>query len=112
MMQDNERGPLVGMRTSGGGGSVSAWSLSYSEAPFTNTNTLVIRKSSIVTPDLPPAPFVENIGARPDVPLDYMTRDNLVNRGRSFVDAFTQILIAQINKQAGLQSTEEQPAIQ
>ena len=67
MMQDNERGPLVGMRTSGGGGAVSAWSLSYSEAPFTNTNTLVIRKSSIVTQDLPPAPFVENIGARPDV---------------------------------------------
>lgn len=96
MMQDNKRGLLVGTRTSGGGGSVSGWRLIYSEALATNTNTLVIRKTPIVTADLPTAPYVENIGARPDIELSYMTRDNLMNRGRPFVDAFTKIIVDQI----------------
>ena len=60
----------------------------------------MVRKQPIVTPDLPTAPYVENIGTRPDIPLDYMTRDNLINRGRPFVDAFTQIIVDQI-KSAG-----------
>ncbi len=100
MMQDNRRGVIVGMRTSGGGGSVSGWPLLYSESLTSNTNTLVVRKQPIVTPDLPTAPYVENIGTRPDITLDYMTRDNLMNRGRPFVDAFTQIMVDQI-KSAG-----------
>ena len=78
MIQDNARAPLVGMRTSGGGGSVSGWPTGfYSESYRHDTNTLVVRKNPIVTADLPTAPYVENIGARPDIPLDYMTRDNL-----------------------------------
>jgi hypothetical protein len=68
----------------------------YSESSATNTNTLVVRKAPIVTPDLPAAPYVENIGVRPDVPLDYMTRDNLLNNGKTFVDQFTAILVNQI----------------
>ncbi len=97
-MQDNGRGLIVGMPTSGGGGSISGWPLSYSEASFSNTNSLVIRKSPITTTDFPSAPYVENIGTRPDVQLDYMTRDNLINRGRTFVDSFTQIIVDQIKK--------------
>ena len=96
MMQDNKRGVIVGMPTSGGGGSVSGWSLFYSEASFSNTNTLVVRNGPIVTTDLPSAPYVENIGTRPDIRLDYMTRDNLINGGKTFVDSFTQILVDQI----------------
>ncbi len=96
MMQDNRRGVIVGTRTSGGGGSVSGWPLLYSESITTNTNSLVVRKQPIVTADLPTAPYVENIGTRPDIPLDYMTRDNLMSRGRPFVDAFTQIIADQI----------------
>ena len=49
-----------------------------------------------LTSDLPSAPHGENIGTRPDIKLDYMTRDNLVNGGKPFVDAFTQIMIDQI----------------
>jgi hypothetical protein len=99
MIQDNFRAPLVGMRTSGGGGSVSGWQTGfYSESTSTNTNTLVVRKNPIVTPDLPTAPYLENIGARPDIQLDYMTRENLVNTGKPFVDAFTTILINVIQK--------------
>ncbi len=87
------------MRTSGGGGSVSSWpSGIYSESNASNTNTLVVRKAPIVTPDLPTAPYVENIGARPDIQLDYMTRDNLMNNGKTFVDQFTAILLDLIQK--------------
>lgn len=96
MMQDNRRGAIVGMRTSGGGGSVSSWPLFFSEATVRNTNSLVVRKEPIATPDLPAAPYVENIGVRPDVQLDYMTRENLLTRGQPFVDAFTRILIDRI----------------
>ena len=70
----------------------------YSESFATNTNSLVVRKNPIVTPDLPTAPYVENIGARPDIPLDYMTRDNLLRGGRAFVDQFTAILVDQIQR--------------
>jgi C-terminal processing protease CtpA/Prc len=99
MIQDNARAPLVGMRTSGGGGSVSGWPTGfYSESFATNTNSLVIRKQPIATADLPTAPYVENIGARPDIPLDFMTVENLLNGGRTFVDAFTAILLDQIAK--------------
>ncbi len=98
MMQDNHRGVVVGMRTSGGGGSVSAWPAGYySEAIATNTNSLVIRNHPIVTPEYPAAPLVENIGVRPDIALDYMTRDNLLNHGATFVGQFTSILLDQIN---------------
>lgn len=96
MMQDNKRGPIVGMRTSGGGGSISTWPMSYSESIFANTNSLVVRKNPITTADLPSAPFVENIGTRPDIQLDYMTRENLLNRGRPFVEGFTRIIVDQI----------------
>jgi hypothetical protein len=88
---------VVGMRTSGGGGSVSAWPAGYySEAIATNTNSLVIRNHPIVTADYPAAPLVENIGVRPDITLDYMTRDNLINQGSAFVNQITSILLNQI----------------
>jgi hypothetical protein len=99
MIQDNKRAPLVGTRTSGGGGSVSGWPVGlYSETIATNTNTLVRRATPIVTDDLPAAAYVENIGARPDVTLEYMTRDNLLNGGRTFVQQFTQIILDEIAK--------------
>src|SRR5262249_8977854 len=72
MIQDNGRAPLVGMRTSGGGGSASAWpGGTFSETYARNTNSLVIRKAPIVTAEYPAAPLVENIGARPGIPLRY-----------------------------------------
>ena len=99
MIQDNKRAPLVGTRTSGGGGSVSGWPAGlYSETIATNTNTLVRRAAPIVTDDLPSAAYVENIGARPDVTLDFMTRENLMNGGKTFVDQFTQVILDEIAK--------------
>jgi hypothetical protein len=97
MMQDNRRGPLVGTRTNGAGGSISVWPTGfYSEALSSNTNSLVVRRELIITGEYPAAPYVENIGAHADLKLDYMTRDNLVNQGRPFVEAFTAIIVQQI----------------
>jgi hypothetical protein len=94
MLQDNGRGVFVGMRTSGGGGSVSSWPTGfYSESFSTNTNTLVVRQNPIATPEYPTAPYVENIGVRPDVTLDYMTRNNLLTGGQDYVNQFTQTLV-------------------
>lgn len=99
MMQDNSRGTVVGMRTSGGGGSVSSWPAGfYSEAYSTNTNSLVVRNHAIATPEYPSAPYVENIGTRPDIQLDYMTRENLMNGGLTYVNQFTSILVDQIKQ--------------
>ena len=93
MLQDNRRAPLVGVTSNGGGGSTSLWPTGfYSESISSNTNTLVVRKDLILTQDFPPSPYIENIGARPDVPLEYMTRENLLNGGRTYVEGFTTVL--------------------
>lgn len=99
MMQDNRRGPVVGARTSGAGGSVSSWPVGmYSELVSNNTNSLVVRKDPVVTSDYPAAPYIENIGVRPDIPLEFMTRENLLQNGRPFVDGFTRIIVDHIRK--------------
>ena len=99
MMQDNQRGPIVGMRTGGFGGSISGWPAGYySEASATNTNSLVVRRQDVVSPDMPKAPYIENIGVIPDIALDYMTRENLMMGGKPFVDGFTRIINDEIQK--------------
>ena len=46
----------------------------------------------------PTAPYIENIGVRPDIQVDYMTRDNLTQNGKPFVDAFVAAMVAQLEK--------------
>ncbi len=88
VFQDNERGIVYGMRTMGAGGSVGQFEgTTFSESSITVTQTLMNRKNPIVTSDNPTAPYVENIGVRPDIQADYMTKENLLNRGRTFADA-------------------------
>jgi len=99
MMQDNKRGPIVGMRTGGWGGSISGWTVGfYSEATSSVTNSLVIRTTPASAPGLPTAPVIENLGVIPDIELDYMTRDNLMMNGRPFIDAVTRIVLDEIAK--------------
>jgi hypothetical protein len=99
MMQDNSRGPIVGMRTGGWGGSISGWPAGYySEASATNTNSLVVRRLPVSVPGLPVRPYIENLGVVPDVQIDAMTRENLMNRYRPFVDAFTQAMLNEISR--------------
>jgi Peptidase family S41 len=88
VFQDNQRGIVYGMRTMGAGGAVnlSVEGTTFSESLTNVTISLMNRKNPIVTSDYPTAPYVENIGVRPDIEADYMTKDNLLNRGKTFVD--------------------------
>jgi len=96
-IQDNARGPLVGWRTMGAGGNVEAWEAgTYSLGVTTVTESLMNRKNPVVTAEYPTAPYVENIGVRPDIAVDYMTVDNLNRGGKPFVDAFVAAIVAQI----------------
>jgi hypothetical protein len=94
IMQDNNRGPIVGMRTMGAGGSVIQLpATAYTESISRFTVSMMHRGRFIQTPDFPPAPYVENIGVRPDIVIDYMTRANLMTAGAPFVQAFTQVIV-------------------
>jgi C-terminal processing protease CtpA/Prc len=94
IIQDNHRGPLFGMRTMGAGGSVVAFNATaYTESVFRITVSLMNRGRLIQTAEFPLAPYIENIGVRPDIPFDYMTRTNLMTAGTPFVQAFTQAIV-------------------
>jgi hypothetical protein len=98
-MQDNSRGPLLGWRTMGAGGNVVGWEAgSYSQGFMTVTQSLMNRKNPVVTSEYPAAPYVENIGVRPDLQVDYMTRDNLIQSGKPFVDAFVAAMADYIQR--------------
>lgn len=90
ILQSNNRGPILGWRTMGAGGSVVGYSgPAFTESFFRITVSLMNRGHVVNTPDFPPAPYIENIGVRPDIPVDYMTRANLMSGGAPFVQAFT-----------------------
>jgi C-terminal processing protease CtpA/Prc len=94
ILQDNDRGPIFGMRTMGAGGSVVGFNATaYTESFFRVTVSLMNRGHLIQTPDFPAAPYIENIGVRPDIVQDYMTRTNLVTGGSTFVQAFTAAIV-------------------
>jgi hypothetical protein len=94
IIQDNKRGLLFGMRRMGAGGSVvGVLATSYTESIARFTASLMHRGRLIHTSDFPPAPYIENIGVRPDIVVDYMTRTNLMTAGAPFVQAFTQAIV-------------------
>jgi len=68
----------------------------YSESELSLTVTLAVRNRHIVSGDLPTAPYIENIGVRPDVPLNYMTEENLHNKGKPFLDRLLEIAAEKI----------------
>ncbi len=102
IMQDAGRALLFGWRTNGGGGRAGGPGIigggHYSEAGVGVTRTLVTRKAQVVTDDHPTAHYIENIGVRPDIYNDYMTRENLMTGGRPFVEAFTQAMVEHIRR--------------
>lgn len=99
VIQDNQRGLLFGMRTMGAGGSVVDFDAGvYSEGSTRVTLSLMHRKNPVVTSDYPTSFYVENIGVRPDVEVDYMTKDNLLNDGQAFVEAFSSAIVDLIRK--------------
>lgn len=94
MVQDNQVGPLFGSRTMGAGGSPEQdFAGVYSEGTTTLTRSLVVRPRPVTTPEFPTTSYVENVGVRPEIAADYMTADNLLNQGQSFVKAFTDAAV-------------------
>lgn len=99
LFQDAGRGIVVGTRTAGAGGSVTSRSVGiYSEGGASYAITVGVRSKTIASEDLPAAPYIENIGVRPDVTLDYMTRDNLFETGKPFLTRLLEIAVEQANK--------------
>jgi C-terminal processing protease CtpA/Prc len=100
VLQDAGRGPLVGMRTAGCGGSYGNHQFVpatvYSEGQTGVTQALMVRPKAIATPEFPTTRYIENVGVRPDIELDYMTRENLTQRGRPFLEAVTQLILDRI----------------
>ena len=93
IIQSNGRGPIFGWRTMGAGGSVVSFSgPAFTESLFRVTVSLMNRLHVVNTPDYPPAPYIENIGVRPDIQVDYMTRANLKGGGADFRQAFIQAI--------------------
>jgi hypothetical protein len=100
IIQDNQRGPIFGTRSMGAGGSVVGFDgTSYTESFVRITVSLMNRGTDIVTPEFPPAPYIENIGVRPDIFEDYMTRANLVTGGGPYVQAFTTAIVNLVKEQ-------------
>lgn len=98
IMQDNRRALLYGYRTDGAGGSVGSYPAGiYSETGASIAQSILIRQNTIATTDYPSAPYIENIGVRPDKVDDYMTEDNLVNKGAAFVKNFLATMVEYIN---------------
>ena len=90
MVQDNHIAPLFGYRTMGAGGSPENDFVGiYSEGSTYVTRSLIVRLQPVVTPDYPTTSYIENVGVRPETVTDYMTADNLTNKGATFVNAFT-----------------------
>ncbi len=94
ILQDNHRGPLLGWRTMGAGGNNILFDCTtFTEGICSMTIGLMNRGVTISTPEYPPSPYIENIGVRPDIVVDYMTRSNLVTGGAPFVQAFTDAAV-------------------
>jgi C-terminal processing protease CtpA/Prc len=94
IIQDNHRGLLFGMRTMGAGGSVVGFdATAYTEASVGITLSLANRGHMVTTPEYPPAPYIENIGVRPDLVVDIMTRANLMSGGVAYTQAFVNAIV-------------------
>ncbi len=85
----------------GAGGNVNGYSATTYSGGWTSvTESLMHRDQPVETPDYPTAPYVENIGVRPTIQQDYMTVDNLLNQGATFVQAFTDAMVKLIDQDA------------
>ncbi|MBI4877628.1 MAG: hypothetical protein HY822_23600 [Acidobacteria bacterium] len=97
IIQDHGRGLIAGVRTMGAGGSVVNYdATNYSEGLASVTVSLMNRKWPTDREGFPSMPYIENIGVRPDVDLDYMTLENLKTGGKPFVAAFVAAMVEHI----------------
>jgi C-terminal processing protease CtpA/Prc len=98
-MQDAGRAKLVGFRTGG----LGATNGSYSASPLSETTAgvsfgLMVRPRPISVEGYPATNYVENVGVHPDIAVDYMTAENLLQNGRPFFTRVTEIMLQEINR--------------
>ena len=53
----------------------------------------MVRNEQVYTADFPTTSYIENVGVRPNIEVDYMTEANLTDNGKAFVDAFTAAIL-------------------
>ena len=93
MMQDSGRALIYGMRSNGAGGNNTSYDAgNYSESFVGMTLALQSRKDFISADGFPSTQYIENVGVRPQVVNDYMTKDNLLSNGAPFVSRFLQAM--------------------
>ena len=98
VMQDENRATLFGYRTSGAGGSVDAYAAGvYSETSVSMAIGMLLRKNGISSTEYPTAPYIENIGVRPDTVVDYMTDGTVLDKGASFFAKASAAMVDYIN---------------
>lgn len=97
VLQDNKRALLYGMRTDGAGASVNGADAGvYSETGLAYAQSILVRRSVVNVPPYGDTNLIENVGVRPDKVDDYMTEDNLLNDGKTFVANFLAAMADQI----------------
>jgi C-terminal processing protease CtpA/Prc len=99
MMQDSGNAFIYGMRSNGAGGNNTSYDAGvYSEALVGMTLALQVRPSWIAVDGFPTTRYIENVGVRPHVEKDYMTRENLLGGGVRFVENFLEAMNAYIEQ--------------
>lgn len=102
VLQDAWRALMFGRRTAGGGGlSLYRPTGFYGEAWASLSITMGVRPRTPAVEGIPAFPFIENIGAWPDIEADIMTEENLLTGGRPFVEAFTAVIVEQVRRSRG-----------
>ncbi|MBV8817901.1 MAG: hypothetical protein JO022_06065, partial [Acidobacteriaceae bacterium] len=99
-LQDNQRATIVGTPTDGGGGNVVGYDsvTNYSQGYARVTEGIITRLNPVATPGFPAIGYYDGVGIYPDVVEDYMTVDNLMHRGTTFVSDITAVLNGLIAK--------------
>jgi hypothetical protein len=97
VMQDSNRATLFGYRTQGAGGAVSGLRAgSFSETSTSFSISLGIRQTPTFSSEYGTSNVMENVGVRPHSYYDAMTRENLLEQGRPFTDAFTRVVLEEL----------------
>lgn len=100
MFQDARRGILFGQRTMGAGGNNTIFDAgAFTEGLAGMTIGLQVRKAPVATSDYPYTAYSENVGVRPEIVDDYMTKANLLQSGAPFVHDFLEAMYAYIKQQ-------------
>jgi C-terminal processing protease CtpA/Prc len=95
VFQDNRRGLVVGETTQGAGGVTFQAEAAgpYTERRMTMTGSLFVRTEPAGGGG--PA-YIQYVGVKPDVSLNYMTKANLIDGGAAFVNGFTDLILKQL----------------